>query len=228
MPGAIALRHVHFEDLGVIEPVLRDAGYGVDYLDVADRAAQIPHLDPDLLIVLGAPVGALDDGAHPWLADERELLRHRLATGAPTLGICLGAQLLALAAGGSLESGDAVELGYAPVSLTRAGQESVLRHLDGVPVLHWHGDRFTIPPRAEKLAFTDAADQAFAIGRRFLGLQFHVEADPARIEHWLIGHAHELAANGVSPAAIRSDAQTAGPRLCAAAREMAEEWIGGL
>lgn len=228
MPSAVALRHVHFEDLGIVEPVLRDAGYGVDYLDVADHPERIPGLDPDLLIVLGAPVGALDDETHSWLADERELLRHRIATGAATLGICLGAQLLAVAAGGSLESGEAVEIGYAPVTLTTEGRTSVLRHLEGVPVLHWHGDRFIIPPQGVRLAFSDAADQAFSLGPRFLGLQFHVEAEPAHIERWLIGHAHELAGNGVSPLKVRSEANAFGGRLRDRATAMTREWLAGL
>ncbi|MDN6442215.1 MAG: glutamine amidotransferase [Acidipropionibacterium jensenii] len=228
MPTAIALRHVHFEDLGIIEPVLGTAGYGVEYLDVADDPSRIAALDPDLLIVLGAPVGALDDDIHPWLAEERELLRHRLAVDAPTLGICLGAQLMAVAAGGALTSGEASEIGYAPIELTDQGRSSVLRHLDGVPVLHWHGDRFTTPSRAVRLARTETADQAFSIGPRILGLQFHVEAEPSHIERWLIGHAHELAAHDVSPVQIRQDAERYSTRLGSAARQMIQEWVSGL
>ncbi|WP_257477125.1 glutamine amidotransferase [Acidipropionibacterium jensenii] len=228
MPAAVALRHVHFEDLGLLEPVLRDSGYGVEYLDVADSADRIPDLDPGLLIVLGAPVGALDTDSYPWLGAERELLRHRLATGGPTLGICLGAQLLAVAAGGSLDSGEAVEIGFSPIHLTQEGSTSVLGHLDGVPVLHWHGDRFTTPATGTLLARTEAAEQAFSIGPGVLGLQFHVEADPAHIERWLIGHAHELAGNGVSPARIRADAEAFGAELARAGRGMIQEWLAEL
>ncbi|AXE38165.1 glutamine amidotransferase [Acidipropionibacterium virtanenii] len=229
MPTAIALRHVHFEDLGVLEPVLRDAGYGVRYVDVADETEEVPRLDPDLLIVLGAPVGAEDVARYPWLIAEEELLRRRTGLGAPVLGICLGAQLLALATGGHLVSGGSTEIGYAPVELTEAGLTGPLRHLRGTPVLHWHGDRFTTPPGAELLAGTRIdPDQGFSIGAAVLGLQFHVEADPAHIERWLIGHAHELAAVGVDPDRVRQDARQYGESLTGAARAMMREWLSGL
>ena len=229
MPTAIALRHVHFEDLGVIEPVLRDAGYGLRYVDVADHPEEIARLDPDLLVSLGAPVGADDVVRYPWLTAESELLRRRADAGAPVLGICLGAQLLALAMGGHLVSGGSTEIGYAAIELTESGQESPLRHLEGVPVLHWHGDRFTTPPDAVRLAATRIdPDQAFSQGPTVLGLQFHVEADPGHIERWLIGHAHEMASVGVDPDRVRQDALLHGERLTAAARAMARDWLAGL
>lgn len=229
MPTAIALRHVHFEDLGVIEPVLRDAGYGIRYVDVADDPEEIARLDPDLLVVLGAPVGAEDVARYPWLTAEGELLHRRIDAGAPVLGICLGAQLLALSMGGHLVSGGSTEIGYAPIELTEAGQDSPLRHLEGLPVLHWHGDRFTTPPEAARLAITRIdPDQAFSLGSTALGLQFHVEADPRHIERWLIGHAHELAAVGVDPDRVRQDAQRYGPQLSVAASAMARDWLAGL
>lgn len=228
MPSAVALRHVHFEDLGVLEPVLRDSGYGVSYVDVPDRPEALADVDPDLLIVLGAPVGAEDVARYPWLADERALVSRRVETGAPVLGICLGAQLLALAAGGRLISGGTVEIGYGPVRLTEAGHGSPLGRIDGLPVLHWHGDRFTTPPGARRLASSAAdPDQAFAMGAGLLGVQFHVEADPRHIERWLVGHAHELAAARVNPARIRRDARAAGP-LVEAAQAMADDWLAGL
>ena len=90
-------------------------------------------------------------------------LGERLRLDRATLGICLGAQLMAQALGAGVSATGRVEIGYAPLKLTTAGRSSVLRHLDRVPVLHWHGDQFDIPAGAERLAETSGfPNQAFA------------------------------------------------------------------
>src|SRR5271170_5030815 len=131
------------------------------------RASQRRRMarDADLLIVLGGPIGVADTDAYPFLREELELIGERLAGDRPTLGICLGAQLLAVAAGGSVRPGTEAEIGYAPVTLTTAAPGSVLEPLRGVPVLHWHGDVISTPPELPPLAFTQlCANQAFARG----------------------------------------------------------------
>ena len=118
------------------------------------------------------------------------------------------------------------EIGYAPLQLTDAGRASVLAGLEGVAVLHWHGDEFAIPDGAQRLAQTPGfPNQAFCLGDRVLGLQFHVEADHTRIERWLIGHALELAAAGIDPRQIRADATTCGPMLADVAVTTITSWL---
>ena len=109
------IRFVAFEDLGVWEPELLAHGYQVRYLDVGvdDVAA---FASAELGICLGAPIDADDDEHYPYLAEVRDVLAARVASDLPTLGVCLGAQLLSLALGGSLSRG-VREAGFAPVTL---------------------------------------------------------------------------------------------------------------
>lgn len=188
------------------------------------------HPEPDLLVVLGGPIGAFDETAYPFLADTLALLRERLARRLPVLGICLGAQLMARALGAGVAPMGHKEIGFAPLALTLDGERSVLAPLaNGTPVLHWHGDRFEIPPGAESLAATPLCPhQAFALGTHALALQFHLEADLSRIEQWLVGHACELAAAGVDLQALRSGAREHGAALAQAAQAVFGAWLDGL
>lgn len=227
---AVAIRHVAFEDLGLLAPLLRRRGFETSYLEAATNGNEWGRArDADLLIVLGGPIGVGDLDAYPFLRAELELLGDRLAGDRPTLGVCLGAQLLAVACGGSVRAGQAAEIGYAPVTLTEAGRDSVLAPLDGVPVLHWHGDVISTPPELPPYAHTPLCEnQAFARGTNMLGLQFHLETDSSSLERWLVGHAYELAQRRVSVDGLRRDAATYGERLGSRAEEVFEEWLSGL
>lgn len=228
--SAVALRHVAFEDLGVLEPVLIEQGYRVAYVDVGvDDLTATSIADTDLLIVLGGPIGVGDGDQYPFLSDEVDLLRARLASGLPTLGICLGAQLIAAAFDAPVRPDGGVEIGFAPLSLTADGHRSPLATIGDTPVLHWHGDRFETPVAATNLAATESTPhQAFRIGDQVLALQFHLEVDPAQLERWLIGHAHELASHGIDPRTIRRDADEHGRLLNERARDIFTNWIAAL
>lgn len=223
---ALAFRHVHFEDLGIIEPLLRERGYRVQYVDLGIEAIDIERVDDaDLLIVLGGPIGVNDTDGYPLLHASKEAVAHRLRSGRPLLGICLGAQLIAEGLGAEVRPTGAVEIGYMPLDLTMEGLDSPLRGLEGLPVLHWHGDAFTIPAGARHLASTpEFPNQAFSTDT-VLALQFHLEADHRTIGRWLIGHAHELHHNGVDPRIIREDARAYGPKLESAARTAITSWL---
>src|SRR6185312_7003319 len=138
---------------------------------------------------------------------ELALIEYRLARDLPVLGICLGSQLMAKALGSRVFAGAVKEIGWGRVELTEAGAASCLGPLgdDDAVVLHWHGDSFDLPRGAQRLASNrHYENQAFAYRRNALALQFHLEADPRRLEQWYIGHAAELAAAKLSVAELRA------------------------
>jgi GMP synthase (glutamine-hydrolysing) len=230
MRTALAIRHVAFEDAGAFAPALRDTGYALKYWDASGDPDDLARANPDLLIVLGGPIGADEDGLYPVLKTELAVIEKRLAAGRPTLGICLGAQLIARAAGARIYPARVREIGFGPVELTVSGHNSCLAPFAHDPMtLHWHGDTFDLPKGATHLALTDVCEnQAFSLGHHALGFQFHPEAGAGPIEPWLIGHAAELAAAGTDIAQLRRDAELYGPRLAKKAGEVARAWLAEL
>jgi GMP synthase (glutamine-hydrolysing) len=230
MKPVVAVRHVHFEDLGTFGPVLEEHGYAIHYADAGiDDLASVDPVAPDLLVILGGPIGAYEEDRYPFIQTELALIGRRLAAGRPILGLCLGAQLMARAMGAEVLPGPAKEIGWGPLKLTEAGMAGPLRHLGTEPVMHWHGDMFDLPPGAERLASTEICpNQAFAKGPAVLACQFHPEAGSADFERWLIGHAAEIAAVGLSPNVLRHESAMYGPAAAERGRKVIGEWLAGL
>jgi GMP synthase (glutamine-hydrolysing) len=199
---------VAFEDLGLLAPILEREGWDVSFCEAAvDDLHHRSIKDAELLIVLGGPIGVYETDDYPFLKSEISLLEHRLSRGLPTLGICLGSQLVAKALGGRVFMGPVKEIGWDKVNLTEEGRTSCLKALedDDAVVLHWHGDTFDLPSGATRLASNrNYENQAFAYGRNALALQFHLEADPRQLEEWYVGHAVELAAARISITDLRA------------------------
>ncbi|MDI7864193.1 glutamine amidotransferase [Rhizobiaceae bacterium n13] len=225
-----AIRHIGFEDLGSFAAPLKETGYDIEYIDVAER--DLTTLDPlgaDLLVVLGGPIGVYDHDAYPVVTDEIQLLRTRLAADRPTLGICLGAQLMAAAFGARVYPGPAREIGWSALDLSDAAVPNPVAVLRDVPVLHWHGDTFDLPEGGTLLASTPlCTNQAFSHGPNVLGLQFHPEVLGARFEHWLLGHANELATAGIDPVTLRRDARRHADDLEKAGATLLTGWLSRL
>ncbi|MFM7312993.1 MAG: type 1 glutamine amidotransferase [Cyanobium sp.] len=198
MTRLVVLQHLEREGPGLFAVEARARGWDLEVcrLDLGDPLPS-PTAD-DLLLVLGGPMGVADLGhpAFPWLALEVELLRQVLIAQQPVIGVCLGAQLLALAAGGTalpLEVGEPPrplrEVGFGAITWTvDPDAEPLLRGLEASElVLHWHGDRCLLPPQAELLASSlHCREQAFRVGPRAVGLQFHVEVEPDQLALWIV------------------------------------------
>jgi len=231
MRSAIAIRHVSFEGLGIFEAVLREAGYTVSYCDIGEHElCSLEAVETDLMVLLGAPIGANDDRNYPFLKDELKIVEQRLAKDLPTMGICLGAQLIARAAGARVYPSGNVEIGFEPITLTDAGVHSPLACFADDPVaFHWHGDTFDLPAQAQRLAYSKLCEnQAFSIGQNIIGFQFHPELDVQTIEKWLVGHAAELANNTIDIPRLRSRAEDLSESLAIKGRQVATAWLDGV
>lgn len=229
---AIALRHVAFEDLGLFEPLLAAAGWQISYREAALDDLDDHALDEaDLLAVLGGPIGAYESDIYPFLAPETALIERRLKCGKPTLGICLGAQVMAGALGARVYFGGTKEIGFGPVTLSEAGAASALAPLaapEGI-VLHWHGDTFDLPEGATRLASNETyPNQAFSYGPNALALQFHLEAELGKIERWLVGHALELAKAGIDIPALRAEAKVRASAYMHQGEKIFTAWLAAL
>lgn len=229
---AHVVQHVLSENLGIFEDALKERGFDITYYEAGIDSINVPELqDADLLIVLGGPIGVYDEPLYPFLAEEKRLISQRVKAQKPVLGVCLGAQLIAASIGTEVAATGKKEIGYAPVQLTEAGKNSVLAPLGTTSVLHWHGDQFLTPEGRESLATTPGfPNQAFTLedpeGKPFaLALQFHLEADPTKIERWLISNTDELVSNDFDIETIRRDAVTHGDALAKAGVEVLDNWL---
>jgi GMP synthase (glutamine-hydrolysing) len=178
------VQHTTTEGLGLLAEWLPAAGVDVHPTHPYLGHRVPPSVEGDALIVLGGPMGAYDDEAAPWLPPVRDLLRSAVDDGVPTIGICLGAQLLAVAAGGTVERGAAgPEIGLGDV-IVSASDELLTEGV--IPVVQWHYDAVTsLPDDAVVLASSELYPiQAFRVGEVAWGLQFHVEATSAMVSGW--------------------------------------------
>ena len=204
------IRHLAFEDLASFTSILQVHGYQINYIEAGyDDLSQIDALSDNLLIILGGPISVNDAAMFPFIETEIEILKQRLKADKPTLGICLGAQLIASALGANVYQGEEKEIGWYDLSLTVAGQQSALRYLGSThcSMLHWHGETFDLPESAVLLASSGKyTNQAFSVGKRVLALQFHPEISQRVMEKWFIGHISEIMqTEGVSVKQLRDD-----------------------
>lgn len=229
--SALIIRHVPHEGVAGYRAPVEAAGYSIDKVDVTDTAFPTVDLtEPDLLIMMGGPMGVYERDQYPWINCQLKRLARRLDVGLPTLGVCFGAQMMAAAMGANVYAGPTKEIGFAQVTVQKSANDNPLRHLVDAPVLHWHGDTFTLPDNTELLASTAAyPHQAFRRGRNILALQFHAEMglDP-RFDVWVDQWPDAIEAAGSSSAAIRDDHDRHGAVAVRAGRAMLTEWLAGL
>lgn len=183
--AALILQHIDFGNAAILERSLRAQG-----VPTFTRHPYLGDEFPDLsgvagVLSMGGPMSVNDVKDHAWIEKECAYLRAAVDAGLPVVGICLGGQLLAKALGAEVETNAEPEVGWYPVNLTDAGRaDPVLGTAGPSPIVyHWHMDTFHLPPGAELLASSRAcARQAFRVGPKVYGFQFHPEADHQLIE----------------------------------------------
>lgn len=231
MKRALIIRHVPREGLaGFREPIER-AGYAIERIDVTDESfSEIDLREPDLLVMLGAPFGVYELERHPWIACQLRRLKMRLDVDLPTLGVCFGAQLIAAALGAHVHQGHAKEVGFHPITVHKPALEGPLRHLVGVPLLHWHGDTFTLPEGVDHLASSDLfPHQAFRLGPNVLALQFHAEMGQDERFHDWVEHMHQdIIDAGKDRLTLLREHKQFGPAAATAGQAVIAEWLDGL
>ena len=231
MKSALIIRHVPHEGVAGYRKPIEDAGYDVDRIDVTDPDfATLDLREPDLLIMMGGPMGVYEQDRHPWIACQLRRLKQRLEADRPTLGVCFGAQMMASALGAKVYLGRAKEVGFHPVQVHEHVVDSPLRHVREVPVLHWHGDTFTKPEGVELLASSSLYEhQAFRRGRTQLALQFHAEmGEDPRFDAWIDQWPEAVVEAGGCPNALRRKHDELGPGAVAAGRAMIADWLAQL
>jgi GMP synthase (glutamine-hydrolysing) len=215
-------QHAASEPLGVLDPMLRERGFRVRYCNFARE----PDAQPDVrryygLVVLGGPMNVDQTRAFPHLLAEMDAIRQALRREIPVLGICLGAQLLAGALGAVVRPNPVREIGWYRLHPTPAARSDTLfRHLeDAHDVFQWHAYTFDLPRDAVHLASTGTcANQAFRIGERAYGLQFHLEADEAMIRRWLDVPAYRKEVEGLGDGAAEKILRATHSHIAAARR----------
>lgn len=186
------LQHVPFEGPGSILSWAQSRNATVTTTRFFERASLPEQTAFDLLVVLGGPMSVNDEAGFPWLVDEKRFVRESVESGKPVLGICLGAQLIASSLGARVYPGPQKEIGWFPVYACSHDPEA-FGFPDRTEVFHWHGETFDLPAGAVHLAKSDAcAHQAFQIGARAIGLQFHLETTPESADALIGNCRHEL------------------------------------
>ena len=232
-PKILVFQHVPYEPLGTLDPLLKEAGFRIRYVNFGRNPHGRPRLDKyAALIILGGPMNADQIEHSPNLSTEVDIIREALDRDMSVLGICLGAQLLAKALGGSVSRNAAREIGWYDVELTEEGRRDPVlsAFADRQEVFQWHEDGIQLPPETAHLASSPASQvQAFRYGEHAYGLQFHLEVDGSLIERWLTVPDNQgvLAAERghIEADAIRRQTPASIGALQALSRETFSRWI---
>lgn len=227
MRRLLVFQHVPHEILGTLDPLLREAGFRIRYVNFGRTPDAVPDLSTyDGLVVLGGPMNCDEVHRYPHLATELDALQRALADGKPVLGICLGSQLLARALGAPVTKNPEKEIGWYEVMPTEAGRADPLvgNFAARERIFQWHGDTFAIPHGAVHLARSPLCEnQAFRYGENAYGLQFHLEVDEPMIRRWLHAPVNcrelEELAGRIDPEAIAAET----PRYIERSRSLGDQ-----
>ena len=208
---ALAITHQTDAGPGVFADEMHDRGVRLDEWVLSERGTSPPAevADYDAVLTFGGAMHADQEVRHPWLRFEKDFLAAMLDDGMPILAVCLGSQLLAEAAGGSARRAGEPEIGWRDVEVTEEGSsDPVIGALaPGFTAFQWHSYEAEPPEGAAVLARSPVCSQAYRIGDRAWGIQFHAEVTPADASKWIAEYRSDEDAVriGVDPEALRAE-----------------------
>jgi GMP synthase (glutamine-hydrolysing) len=198
LPKILSVQNIQCETLGLLEQMFLNDRYEIQKVDTQNDPVPTSPSGYDAIVILGGPMAVYDN--LPYLQKEEELIRNAIKNDTPVLGICLGSQLIAQAAGGRVYKGKKKEIGWYDVYLTPASSNDIFRGFTHkmIRIFQWHGDTYDLPANAKILAYSDLYPQAFRIGSA-VGIQFHFEVDEPLIQAWIKEYNTDLIAEGIKP-----------------------------
>lgn len=186
---AIIFQHMSSNTPGTLRKVMIEQGIDCQVVNTAYEAIdnQKAH-DADVLVVLGGSPGVYQSDDYPFLKQEKQILERRLAADKPTLGICLGAQLMAAALGEKVYKGtQGPEIGWFDLTWLPEADNHSVRAFKGKKIMQWHGDTFDLPKGATLLASSQQyAHQIYSYGRNALAFQCHIEVTADILADWYV------------------------------------------
>ncbi len=191
----IVLQHLEIEGPGLFKQFAEERDLKIEIIRL-DKKDNLPKTkEGDLILIMGGPMGVKDIGSdkYSWIKLERDFIRRELENKTPLIGVCLGAQLIASAAGGDVEilkygypPKELPEIGWSPIFIDKSNSDFKTIFEDPFYVLHWHGDRILLPNKAVLIASSARCkEQFFKIGNFAYGLQFHIETTGMMINKWI-------------------------------------------
>ena len=195
------MQNVACETLGTLEEMFRSDGFEIEKINAHGDRVPVTTKGYDAVVILGGPMAAYDN--LPYLQREQDLIKDAIKCSTPILGVCLGSQLIAQAAGGRVYKGKKKEIGWHSVYVTPASSNDIFRGVTDktIKVFQWHGDTYDLPTNTKILAYSDLYPQAFRIGSA-VGIQFHIEVDRPLIESWVREYSADVDAEKIKPESI--------------------------
>lgn len=199
MQCAYLFTHVPFDSPAPVRHWLETRGFHIDEKYSAEVANWASLALPDCVISLGGPMSAWQEATYPWLKAEKAFIQRCIAAGVPTVGICLGGQLIADVLGGDVRTNSETEIGWFPLTPTHDchGHPMEAVFVDQPLVLHWHSDCFSAPDDALLLASSaGCTQQAFMYQQHVLAIQFHLELGEAQVRRLIKSDVEDLQKGG--------------------------------
>ena len=187
----LVIQNIGCEHLGNLAKLFELDGFSVTILNSQNHSIPTDLISYSGIIILGGPMSVYDN--YEYLENEQKLIKKAVDMNIPTLGICLGSQLIAEAMGGKVYPGNLKEIGWYDIEITENGSRDIFNGVTTLKntVFQWHGDTFELPPSAIILAKSDTYVQAFRI-KTAIGIQFHIEVDESMIDEWIRVYSKEL------------------------------------